>query len=494
MNTKKLIPGLLCFATIGTMAVGLGGCNNNEVVNDDTLLWYIFGDKPADHDIVMKEANKIIQEKIGMKLDLQYIDSASYQEKMKLKMAAGEEFDLCFTGYNNPYQSVVSMGGLYDITELLDKVNMDEVLPKFYFDVATVDGKIYGVPNVQVVSNPVCIFMDKNLALELGIDLTMIEKAALNIKTLDDVKTYAALLDDLFAKVHKARPDKYVYNPSCNLITEPIYEHLLGDTVIKRDGSSIKLENYCDSEIWQYGVEKVREWYTKGYIRNDIASKGTALISNEEYRQILVSSGTWKPGGDAGIKERHGYYPEFVLLHQPYVGRVSPLATMTSVGANSENPEKAVEFLKLINSDKELYNTICWGIEDKHYIKNEYGKIAEIDNSGYTGIGVDAWKYGNQFNSLLTEEQEDNVWTETEKMNNEAVKSPLLGFVPKTDMISTELANIASIQNEYRAKISYGTEDSSVYMEEYRKKLEQAGNKKVLEELQKQYDEFLLNK
>ena len=494
MNKKKLISGMLCLALAGTMTVGLSGCGKGEGTNGDTLVWYVFGDKPADLDNVLAKANEIVQEKIGMKLDMQFIDSASYQEKMKLKMASGEAYDLAFTGYCNDYQTAVSMGGLYDITELIDEVGIRDVVPEFYLDAATVNGRIYGIPNEQVVSNPVCLEMDKALAEQLGIDLNAIQEAAQNAKSFDDIKAYAALLDDMFAKVHEAKPELYTFNPSYNLITTPMYESLLGNVVIRLDGSSTKLQNIEETEEGQLGVQKIREWYLKGYIRNDIASKGNATTSNEEARQIAVVAGTWKPGQDPYVKEKKGYDPAYALLTKPYVKRTSALATMTSVGANSKNPKKAVEFLKLINSDEELFNIICWGIEGTHYTNGENGKITQIEGSGYTDLGKNAWEFGNQFNGLLLENQEDGVWEETRQMNEDAVKSPMIGFVPDTDPIANELANITNVNSEYGARKGYGTEDASVWWDEYIEKLNQAGEQKILDELQKQYDEFLASK
>ena len=494
MNKKRLISSVLSLAIAGTIAVGLSGCGNGNGESDDTLVWYTFGDRPADMDIVLAKANEIIEEKIGMKLDMQFIDSASYQEKMKLKMASGEAYDLAFTGYCNDYQTAVSMGGLYDITDLIDEVGLKDVVPEFYLDAATVDGKIYGIPNVQVVSQPVCIHLDTNLAEKIGVDMNAIQEAAQNAKSIDDIKAYTALLDDLFEKVHAEKPDLYTYNPTYNLVWTPMYEYILGNIVIRNDGSSTKLQKMEDTEEWKLSVQKIHEWYQKGYIRNDIASSGTATTSNEELRRIAITAGSWKPGQDPYVKTANGYDPVYALLTKPYMARTNALATMTSVGANTKHPKEAVEFLKLINSDKELFNIICWGIEGTHYTKNAEGKVKEIEDSGYTNIGKNAWKYGNQFNSLLMENQEDGVWEETEKMNNEAMKSPLLGFVPNTDSIANELANINNVNSEYQAKKDFGTEDPSAWMDEYLEKLEQAGQQKVLDELQKQYDEFLASK
>ena len=83
---------------------------------------------------------------------------------------------------------------------------------------------------------------------------------------------------------------------------------------------------------------------------------------------------------------------------------------------------------------------------------------------------------------------------QTEKMNDEAIKSPMLGFVPDLSGLTTEIAAIANINAEYKAKRECGTNDPAEWYDEYIGKLKAAGIDKVRDELQKQYDEFLASK
>lgn len=70
-------------------------------------------------------------------------------------------------------------------------------------------------------------------------------------------------------------------------------------------------------------------------------------------------------------------------------------------------------------------------------------------------------EFGNQFNSMIMKGQEATVWEDTEKMNNEALKSPMLGFVPNTDPVTNELANLSSVGGEFNAKVRMETADAS---------------------------------
>lgn len=489
---KRILSGILSTTIAVGMLAGLVGCGKD---GGDTLTMYMIGDKPAAHEEVMGKANEIIEKEIGMKLDMQYIDSASYEEKMKLKMSSGEAYDIAFTGYVNNYQTAATLGGLYDITNIIKEVGIEDVIPEFYLDAAKIDGKIYGIPNIQVVSNPNAITIRESVAKECGVvDLMkQIEQESSIKDSYAQIENVMELYDKMFEKVHEKRPDLYTWTPNMNFAQEMAYETLYNAIGIRRDGTSDKFVNIYDTDEWKLGAQKVREWYQKGYIRNDISSKGNT-VEDSEMPLVAFTGTNWKPGSESLTQEKYGESYLYAKVTEPYIGRTKPLATMLSVGANSKNPEKAVEFIKLINSNKELYNLICWGIEGEHYTKNEDGTVTVIKDGGYDGIGTSAWKYGNQFNSFVLQGQQPDIWVETEKMNNEAYQSPMLGFVPNVDSFSTEIANIANVVSEYKAKMEFGTEDFDNWHDEFMSKLEQAGVDKVMNALQKQYDEFLTNK
>lgn len=491
---KRVISALLGVSILSTMAVGLAGCNGGGG-SSDTLTWVCLGDKPADHDTVMAKVNELIEPELGMKLDIQYIDSASYTEKTKMKMASKEPFDLIYTGYVNEYQTAVNMGGLYDITELMDNikmsdgttVKMSDIIEDYYIESAMVNGKIYGIPNIQVISNPSDIEMEKPVADECGVDMEGLQEAALANVNYETCVAYMDKLTNEVAKIKEKRPDLYSVNPF-DPSASNIYEEILGGVGIRKDGSSDEIIILHETQEAQYGYDTMRKWYEAGYIRSDIASKGSTAATTEEKRQYGMTSGTWKPGQEVYFKNERGVDPVYAFNAEPYVGRKNALLTMISVGANTKHPEEAVKLIYMLNSDKELFNTLCWGLEGVHYTKNADGTVKEIEGSGYQQIGQNAWRYGNQFNGFVMEGQPADVWEQTEKMNDEARKSPALGFVPDTTAIDSEIANVANVKAEYKARVSYGTSPRSEYWDEYCQKLKDAGIEKIRDEIQKQYD------
>ena len=491
---KKKISMLLSLVMAISSVACLSGCGGSAE-DKNTLVWYTIGDEPKANAEVLAEANKIIEPAIGKKLKIKYIPVASYAEQMKLKMASGEAYDLCFTGYVNPYQTAVEMGGLYDITDLITETGLDQVVEPYFLDSARVNGKVYGVPNTQVISNPNCFMIAKHIAEEAGVveDFKKYEEYATNDDTsMEDVKRKYAVIDKILEKVKSKFPDLYTIGESNRGIEG--YKLLMSGIYFKKEADgSIKLYKNIDLEGYKYGVEKLREWYKKGYIRQDIASAPPATTTEEKKKQA-ISETTWKPGQDVFYISEYGYEPLYTLNDKPFVSRTSALATMVSVGANTRYPKEAVQLIKMMNENVELYNLICWGIEGKHYKKNEDGTATVIKGSGYDDVAQNAWKYGNQFNGFVMEGQPADVYEQTKKMNDEAVKSDLLGFVPDTSKIATEIANVANVEAEFKAKRDMGTDDVDTWWDTYCKKLKDAGQDKILAEMQKQIDAFVASK
>ena len=191
-------------------------------------------------------------------------------------------------------------------------------------------------------------------------------------------------------------------------------------------------------------------------------------------------------------KEKYNRDVMVIKMQEPYLKKSNCLAAMTGIGYNSKNPEKAIKLIELVNTDKEFYNLICFGIEGKHYEFNEEGIVRKIADSGYNPNAD--WKFGNQFNAYLMEGQDDNLWNETAELNLSAQESPLLGFVLNMDPIKTEISQISAVNTEYARVIANGAKDPAEYMDEYRAKLEKAGIQSLKEEIQKQVDAYWATK
>ena len=475
---KKRIFAVILALIMCVAATALTGCDSKKASGDiPTLVWYVPGDKQPDMDAVMAKVNEIVETKIGAKLELQFIDTGSFNERMNMTMASGDDFDLCFTGFVNPYAKAVQNEGLLDITDLITEQapELYDALPEYAWEFARTDDRIYAVPNLQIFALPVGFTVQKQYADKYEFDFSTVKKAK-------DIEPFLKMVKE--GEGSSVIP--FRNNWGIGLFYEGIYELISSNVAIKCDGSSSEVFFIYDTPEWKEGVLTFKDWLQKGYIREDIVGLGDDSMDYNMGKYAVACEG-YKPGVLAEVKNTINRDVEYISWNTPYMFKDGGARTMIAVGRNSKNPEKAVKLISLLNTDKELYNLICFGIEGKHYEINDNNKVELIPNSGYSPNA--SWKFGNQFNALVMEGQEDDVWEQTEKQNDEARLSPLIGFTLDTTPIKNEISAVSAVSSGY---VLYNYTEES--WEKHRKKLVEAGSEIIKEEIQRQVDEFFKNK
>ena len=464
-----------------TICLSVFGCTPNDNVQKASvpeLVWIVPGDEQKDTDMVLEKANEIVEQKLGVRLKLEFIPQEDYEDEMKMYMASEADYDLCFTSnWLNNYDSAVKNGALYDITELLDNTpELKQSIPEYVFKSIGYDGRIYAMPNLQI--------MVQQLALQVRADLVDKYDFKLDeVNTMDDIEPF-------LETIKKNEPNIYPYRARWG-ISPWIYNQLeeFGNTAIFYDYNTNEIKPYWENPDVHGAIARLRDWYKKGYIRKDIDTQGDddQLYYSGAYAVCVTS---WKPGMET--LEKSKYSKEYIYKR---IGKARKLmltgeAAMTAVGANSKMPRKAFELLKLINTDRELYTLICNGIEGIHYTINHDGKMQNIPGSGYNPNAD--WKFGNQFNAYIKEDMDYNVWEETQRLNDEAIGSPLLGFKIDKTSINAEMSNIIAVNEEYRGEEYVNfivSDDYDDYINEYKEKMKNAGIDKVVAEISRQaYD------
>ena len=90
--------------------------------------------------------------------------------------------------------------------------------------------------------------------------------------------------------------------------------------------------------------------------------------------------------------------------------------------------------------------------------------------------------------------QDENIWEETKKINDNAQKSALLGFSPDLSKLNSQIAGCKAALDEYLMVLDYGSVDVDKAYNAFIEKLHAAGSDKIIEEIQKQVDEWRKNK
>lgn len=451
------------------------------------LTWYQIGNWPQkDQDEVFKAVSDKVEKKINAKVNFKVLGWGDYESKLNVLIAVGDQFDLCLTagGWPLNYSQNVAKGAFLEVNDL-----MKQYAPKTYANVPAdlwkateINGKTYAVLNYQIVARTPIITTKKEYADEFGLDESVISNKF-------DLKAFEPFLEKMKVKY----PNTSV---SYNLFfMQDVHgmEYIAGEKVpgaIKITDDKTVVFNQYESQEFRDAVNTLRDWNKKGYVKGQkLLSYGDAGVPlNEKQTGIFSLYGagaTWKPGGEMQAKQEWGYDTLDIKLAKPLVTTGAVTGTMTAISSTSKNPERAMMLVELMNTDADLYNTLNYGIEDKHYKKTGENRIETVKDSGFAP-GMQ-WAWATNFLAYLTPDQPDTVWDETKELNKTATKSPILGFIFNAEPVKSEIAKCQAVFQKYYLMIMYGLVSEKDY-DKFINDMKAAGGDKVMAEMQKQID------
>ncbi|MDG0792128.1 ABC transporter substrate-binding protein [Cohnella ginsengisoli] len=440
------------------------------------LTWYYPQNAAnADLQLVNDAVNKITKEKINATVKLNPFDFGTYEQKMNTMTAAGEKMDIVWTSsWWFKFDQNQLKGAFLPLDDLLKTSGQKlyDSLDKKFWDDATLQGKIYAVPNFQFSAQRASVVIQKRFIDKYKLDTSTIKK-------MED-------LEPFLKQIKEGEPGITPFGTWKGFYTALLYGIDTKVPVYYDDPTNTVLPDVTDEMRANYAL--AHSWYTKGYINQDAATLKSAADVYNKGTTAVWFDWTGKPGSEVEYKAADGGNDVVLVpLGEPvFTGAAS---TLNAISRTSENPERAMMFLELVNTDKELYNTLVYGIEGKHYTKTT-GNFIKIDqNAGYF-TNTD-WIFGNITNEYLPEGSPADKIEQTIKMNNEARVSKYNGFVFNGEAVKTEIANVNAVNGEYAASLGSGTLDPAKYLPIYEEKLKKAGAEKIRAEKQKQLNEWL---
>lgn len=521
-KTSKIVS--LILVLILTASVVLAGCakDNQKVDNQqgdastakneastDTkekekpveLTWYFPNSPQQDLEFVNEALNEILLEKINATVKLNLVDWGSYEQKINVMMGAGEPFDLVFTAtWSNSYFQNAGKGSFLPLNDLIDQYapKTKASLPEMVWPGVTVKGNIYGVPNYQTMAPGYGVMLRKDFVDKYKFDWESANK-------FEDIEPYLEAVkngEKGITPLEYAKNNDYFKSGSIYYGMD-----IIGDTGIPGwvylDDKDYKVVNQYDTTEFKNHINLMRDWYLKGYIRKDAATL-TDVIPDRKAGKIAafmggvdldtndyIAVGLDFPGRFMAQSGVEGYDKKFgdCLLTTDKIA-----STITAISATSKHPEKAMELLELVNTDPEVYNLICYGVEGKHYNKVADNRVETIADGGYQIFSN--WEFGNNLNAWFNEGDAEGAEVDNKGIqlwddnNRAAVPSPILGFVFDAEPVKTEIANCNTVIEELLYAMSSGSVDPEKYHPELLDKLQKAGADKIIEEKQRQLDQW----
>lgn len=455
-----------------------------------TLTWFYPGTPQPDDAEVFKRVNEIIYDKIKATVEFNPIDYGTYADKMKVKMAASEVFDLSFTaGWINPFEQNAASGAYLALDDLLPVYapKTYETIPDFMWELGqSYKGKIYGVANYQGVAVPGGMWFKTDLVEKHNIDLSQIK--------IDMPKEdFYAVLSSYYDVIAKNEPGVW----PIETFQEGFWGNVLpydftkintyADAVRKTDHSQIV--NTYDTPEFAWYMNLARDWYEKGYMRPDVISNVRASNNPDEKAGKYFSGFTTaNPDQEATLEKAWGYDVTIVPTSKAELQLGNLATTVTAISRTSKHPERALMLIELMNTDKELYNTIAYGIEGKHYEKIGPNTVKVIPDSGYNP--ANQWMFGSQFNAYVTEGNPEDMYEKQREINESAVMGGLGTFKIDKTAINDQVGQIQSIIDEYSPGIASGAVDGAGKLKEMLSKMKSAGLQKIMDEDLKQLQAY----
>ncbi|NBD24516.1 ABC transporter substrate-binding protein [Paenibacillus glycinis] len=456
-----------------------------------TIKWFVPGAAAQkDQALVNEEVSKYLKDKINASLDLEVIDWGSWDDKMNLKFASSEPFDILYTANWNGFTTKIAQGNIIDMTDLIDKYAPDakSIIEPALLEGSKIDGKSYGLPINKEMASQYGVMLRKDLVDKYSIDITA-------IKTLEDLVPYFDMIKEKEPGVTPFYLNKDI--SLLNVYTKnnfDYFDEFAGS--LAKGQTDFKLIDAYETPELKAGYDLIHSWYLKGYVNKDAATLQD-LSGGLKAGKAFAYPEQLKPGKDAEVSTATGQQWVQVELTPPVVSTGDAQGSMDSISRTSKDPARALMFLNLLYTDKYLVNLIAFGIEGKHYVKVDDNTMdfppgVTAQTSGYNLN--QAWLFGNQFNDYLWKNEDPQKWEKFKTFNAAAQNSPLLGFTFDPSNVKTEVAAITNATKEFGPGLRTGTVDPNVYLPKFIDKLKAIGIDKVIAEEQKQLDAWRASK
>jgi putative aldouronate transport system substrate-binding protein len=509
MNFKKMT--LLVLSVLMVLVVFTGCTSNKDTAPSSspsneqtkqpvtklepvTLKIMFWGNRPADMDKVLQEAERRMADTLNVKLDVVISPVMDYFQKSQMTLAAGESVDLVWDSSLMHMDQMIASGFFEPLDDLLQKYgpNIIATRSKEMFDGNKVGGITYGIPlgSAQFLGSTYLVRQD--IREKLGIA---------PIKSYDDLIKFAYAVKEKEKNVVPLLPSQSVFSEAAfrsafDYDTQIRSTQALTNNMLyykNNDGKVYNLLDQMEPKVWDW-ITNARKLYNDKIIHPDVLAIKDYEAEFKSGKIAII------PTHDFGVKDSFkqaieknvpGGKVEAVTFFDPTVKKnISNFKqwNLMFVPVSSKNKERAIQFLNW-TQEKDNYDLLAYGIKGVDWEpvgEDQYKSISD----GYSWFPY-SWIWNPKLDRMNASDSED-----VKKLNsflkdaNNFERDILTGFQFNAEPIVNELTKYKTIEDNYYTPIFNGVVDPDQYFAKFKS---EAGPtlKKIQQELQKQIDAFL---
>lgn len=508
MKRKKLAASLLALLMASTTITACGssdsktepaaGGDSGEAVEVDTSIdmegepytvnfCYFVAQEGADQQKVNEAVNELTMRELNMKVNMIPMTFGTYNNQIQLMLSSGEDLDV-FPAFANRMADYITSQYIVDLNDYEAYLTgVKEVMGEEDYYAGTVAG----FPRMQERGYPAGLVVRKDIMDELGYSIEDFQ----GIRP-GDWDSYQKVTD-LFAAVHEAYPDMVVFDGGVSLGTSTYaWTDVLSDTfgVLENYGQTTTVTNWFESEEFYQLAKLHRTWFEKGYESADIAT-------NTDSGEIKMKAGNcfsfllyYKPNTAAEKLSQTGYEVEVIELSDACKMTTGVASAVYSIANASKDKMKAAQFLNWAYTNGEFNDLLNWGIEGLDWVVDEDGNATYPEGITAATCGYHndfGWIYPNQFAGHAWTGNPSDIWDQYKEYNDSMLTSKAYGFQLDTTPIATEIAQLNTVWEQYQKDVCFGILDPDTAIKEMNDAMYAAGLQTVIDEKQKQLDEWL---
>lgn len=442
--------------------------------------------------------NEMMERDIGVHVTFEPVGLMDSQNDAVLMVSSGEQLDVMLSAFTS-IGNVVSKGLILPLDDYLEQYGQDILANSKSKEMCGFDGQTYGICTGDTIGNSYGYLMKKEYWEKYNL-------AEVTGWTEDKIYTMDEM-SEIFRIVKEGEGDGFYCTIPWNTTQDPLNNSYIaydkpsgalsgGVLMLDRDFSDLTVYNLFETPEYEEYCNLVYDWAQKGYISPD------AAVSTDVPEMVVRQSnylGMFYWYAEEDMLEINIGEDLIALRTIPYYWSYNGGSVIQwSVPITSANPEKAVEAVNYIYKNPEAAWLIQFGFEGEEYevVKEEDGQrqirylADDVHSLPYYmdyGIWGDrlAWPVVEPTNILLNQYKKDIM-----EECPESRRSPIFGYSFVQDPVSTEIASVSTVIEQYTPSLNCGVLDPAEALPEFISALKDAGMDKIIEEQQRQIDEW----